>query len=251
MQPIAPCCPHCISCLIWNMTKMSSASLGCYLFSVLLEDFTLWQKEECYRRTVIYSAIPWQMGCIWFIDHLFLRKSSWEFSDLTDKLCCPHFPPSPVSAPQLSTRTCWYLEFSLLLLNWNPRGSQYVILTGSKAFKHGIQTFWFVSRGDDFLLNDINPTYPVWNLINTSDNGRKCCSVNEIEPIFHSEKCLLLIRSPEMCEGQSPGALMSWGRRWRRWSLLGGAGEPDLGAGPPSELMSLCLGMVPASAPSL
>jgi len=161
----------------------------------------------------------------------------------------PSFPTLPVSAPQVSTRTGWYSEFSLLLLNWNPRGSQYVILTGSKAFKHGIQTFWVVSRGDDFLLNDINPTNPVWNLINTSDNGRKCCSMNETEQIFHSEMCLLLIRSPEMWEDQSPGALMSWWRRWRRWSLPGGAGEPVLGAGPPSELMSLCLGMVPPSAP--
>lgn len=161
----------------------------------------------------------------------------------------PSFPTLPVSAPQVSTRTGWYSEFSVLLLNWNPRGSQYVILTGSKAFKHGIQTFWVVSRGDGFLLNDINPTNPVWNLINTSDNGRKCCSVNETEQIFPSEMCLLLIRSPEMWEDQSPGALMSWWRRWRRWSLLGGAGEPVLGAGPPSELMSLCLGMVPPSAP--
>lgn len=58
-------------------------------------------------------------------------------------------------------------EFPYFSNNWNPRGSQYVILMGSKALKHGIQTFWFVSRGDDFLLNDINPTYPVWNLINT------------------------------------------------------------------------------------
>ena len=149
------------------------------------------------------------MGCFWFIDHLFLRKSGWEFSDLTDKLCCPHFPPSPslpFRCPHESAGT-WSSHF---LLNQNPRGSQYFILTGSKTFKHGIQNVWVVSRGDDFLLNDINPTYPVWNLINTSDRGRKCCSLNELEQVFHSAMCLLLIRSPEMWEEQSPGALMSW-----------------------------------------
>ena len=152
--------------------------------------------ERSKRCTVIYSAIPWQMGCFWFIDHLFLRKSGWEFSDLTDKLCCPHFPPSPslpFRCPHESAGT-WSSHF---LLNQNPRGSQYFILTGSKTFKHGIQNVWVVSRGDDFLLNDINPTYPVWNLINTSDKGRKCCSLNELEQVFHSEMCLLLIRSPK------------------------------------------------------
>ena len=184
-----------------------------------------------YRGTVIYSDIPWQMGHIWFVDHLFLRKRVAENSLilLTNYVVLISHPPPP--APEVSTWACRYLEFWLLPSNWNPHGSQYFILMGSNAFKNRIQTSWAVSKGDDFLLNAINPANPVWNLINTSDKGRKCCFLSETEQIFHNEMCLLLIRSPEMREGQFPGALNGLRGRWRRWSLQGGrAAEPD----PPS-----------------
>lgn len=139
------------------------------------------------------------------------EESGWEFSDLTAKLCCPHLSSSS-PCPQVSTQVCWYLEFWLFPSNLNPHGSQYVILMGSEAFKNGIQTFWSVSKEDDFLLNGINPTNPVWNLINRSDKRRKCCFLCEMDQAFYSKMCLLLIRSSEMREGQFPGVLIGWGQ---------------------------------------
>lgn len=178
--------------------------------------------------TIIYSAIPWQMGNIWFIDHLFLRKRVAENSLilLPNYVVLIYCLPPPAS--QVSTWACWYLEFWLLPSNLNPHVSQYFILMGSEAFKNGIQIFWASSKGDDFLLNGINPTNLFWDLINTSDKGRKYCFLGEMEHVFSNKMCLLWIRSPETREGQYPGALIGW----RRWSLQGGAAEPDPGAGP-------------------
>lgn len=65
---------------------------------------------------------------------------------------------------------------------------------GSEVFKNGIQTFWAVSKEDDFLLNGINPSNPAWNLINTSDKGREGCVSSEKEGAFYNKMCLLLIR---------------------------------------------------------
>lgn len=161
--------------------------------------------------TMIYSAIQWEMGSVWFIDYLFLRKRVAERSLIlqpNEAVLIYHLPPSP---PQVSTQVCWYLEFRLFPLNLNPRGSQYVILMGSEAFKNGIQTFWAVSKGDDFLLNGINLTNPVWNLINTSDKGRTCRFSCEMEGAFCNKMCLASIWSSETREGPFPGVLMDWG----------------------------------------
>lgn len=126
------------------------------------------------------------------------------------KYTVPILPPFSSPRPrQVFIQTSGYLEFWFLPSKLNPLVSQYFILMGSKAFENGIQTFWAVSKGDDFLLNGINPTNPVSNLISTSDRGRKCCFLNEIEGAFYNKMCLLLIHSPEkgpeiVREGQFP-----------------------------------------------
>lgn len=158
--------------------------------------------------TVIYSVLPCQIGGIWFIDYLFLRKRVAENALILRPnyavLIYPPPPAPPPPCPQVSIGVCWYSTFWLLLSSRNPHGSQYVILMGSEAFNNGIQTFWAVSKGDDFLLNGINPTNPVWNLINTS--GRKCCFLCEMERTFHNKICLFLTRNAEIREGLFPGS---------------------------------------------
>lgn len=125
-----------------------------------------------YCNLFSHSMADGQRMIYWSL--VFEEESGCEFSDLTAKSCRPRLS-SPSADPQVATRVCWYLEFWLFPSNLNPHGSQYVILMGSEAFKNGIQTFWSVSKEDDFLLNGINPTNPVWNLINKSDKRRKGC----------------------------------------------------------------------------
>lgn len=158
--------------------------------------------------TVIYSVIPCQIGGIWFIDYLFLRKRVAENA----LILRPNYavliyggPPSCPS-PQVSIGGCWYSTFWLLPSSQNSHGSQYVILMGSEAFNNGTQTFWAVFKGDDFLLNGINPTNPVWNLINTSDGGRKCCFLCEMEWTFHHKMCLFFTRNAGIRGGLFPGS---------------------------------------------
>lgn len=175
-----------------------------------------------YRYTVIYLAIPWQMDSIWFTDHLFLRKTVAENSlILLPNYIVLIYHLSP-STSQVSTWAGRYLEFCLLPLKLNPHGPHYFILMGSEAFKNGIQTFWAVSKRDDFLLNGINPTNPVWNLINTSDKRRKCCFLREMEWAVYNKHTSC--RSGALKQGKGS---RTWPGTW------------------PSEPKPLCLGVLP------
>lgn len=150
--------------------------------------------------TVIYSVTPCQIGSIWFIDYLFLSKRVAENAlILWPNYAVVIYRPPPHN--QVSTGVCWYSTFWVLPSSRNPHRSHYVILMGSEAFNNGIQTFWAVSKGDDFLLNGINPTNPVWNLINTSAEGGKCCFLCEMKRTFHNKICLFFIRNAGIREG--------------------------------------------------